>query len=196
MIQSPIPTRAESSDVATAIYDSADAVMLSAETAVGEHPVAAATAMNRIIFEVEHDPQYRKLVDASRPEPGKTVADAICNSLQHVSHVMPISTTFTYTESGFSSFRAARERPEAPVIGCTPNINTARKLALVWGVHAVVAQDLGDIDEMVRNAIEITLREGFGELGDIIAITAGMPFGRTGTTNLLRLTRLKETRNT
>lgn len=192
MIQSPVPTRAESSDVATAIYDSADAVMLSAETAVGDYPVAAATAMNRIIIEVEQDPQYRKLVDASRPEPGDTVADAICHSLHHISHVMPVSTTFTYTESGFSSFRAARERPVAPVIGCTPNINTARKLALVWGVHAVISDDMEDVATMVRNAIEVTLREGFGELGDIIAITAGMPFGRKGTTNMLRMTRLKE----
>jgi len=191
MIHSPVPTRAESSDVATAIYDSADAVMLSAETAAGDYPVEAATAMNRVINEVEKDPLYHSMVDASRPQPGKTVADAICSSLHHVSSVMPISATFTYTESGFSSFRAARERPEAPVIGCTPNINTARRLALVWGVHAVVSDNMTDVDMMVRNAIEVTMREGFGELGEIIAITAGMPFGRTGTTNLLRLTRLK-----
>jgi len=191
MIHSPVPTRAESSDVATAIYDSADAVMLSAETAVGEFPIAAATAMNRVINEVERDPQHRKLVDASRPEPGDTVADAICSSLHHVSSVLPVAATFTYTESGFSSFRAARERPEAPVIGCTPNVNTARKLALVWGVHAVISGDMNDFDTMVRNAIETTLEEGFGELGEIIAITAGMPFGRTGTTNMLRMTRLK-----
>lgn len=192
MIHSPVPTRAESSDVATAIYDSADAVMLSAETAAGDYPVEAATAMNRVINEVEQDPLYQQMVDTSRPEPGNSVADAICSSLHHVSSVMPISATFTYTESGFSSFRAARERPEAPVIGCTPDLTIARRLALVWGVHAVVSDDMSDVDSMVRNAIEVSLREGFGELGDIIAITAGMPFGRTGTTNLLRLTRLKE----
>ena len=192
MIHSPVPTRAESSDVATAIYDSADAVMLSAETAAGDYPVEAATAMNRVINEVEKDPLYQQMVDTSRPEPGNSVADAICSSLHHVSSVMPISATFTYTESGFSSFRAARERPEAPVIGCTPELTIARRLALVWGVHAVVSDSMSDVDSMVRNAIEVSLREGFGELGDIIAITAGMPFGRTGTTNLLRLTRLKE----
>lgn len=192
MIHSPVPTRAESSDVATAVYDGADAVMLSAETAAGSFPVEAATAMNRIIIEVEKDPHYRKTVDAARPTPGDTVADAISSSLRHVATVMPLAATFTYTESGFSSFRAARERPEAPVIGCTPNKETARRLSLVWGVHAVIYEVMNSIDEMVSRAIQITLREGFGELGEIIAITAGMPFGRTGTTNMLRLTRLKE----
>lgn len=192
MIQSPVPTRAESSDVATAVYDGADAVMLSAETAVGEFPIEAVTAMDRIIREVEQDPQYRKMLNAAHPEPGDTVADAISASLHHVSKVLPICATFTFTESGFSTFRAARERPEAPVIGCTPNRETARMLALVWGVHAVLSVKLENVDEMVENAIKITLNEGFGEIGDLIAITAGMPFGRRGTTNMLRLTRLKD----
>ena len=192
MIHSPIPTRAESSDVATAVYDGADAVMLSAETAAGSYPVEAATAMNRIIIEVERDPYYRKSVDASTPTPGDSVADAISSGLRHVATVMPLAATFTYTESGFSSFRAARERPEAPVIGCTPRRETARRLALVWGVHAVIHEVMNSIDDMVDHAINITLAEGFGEMGEIIAITAGMPFGRTGTTNMLRLTRLKE----
>ena len=191
MIHSPIPTRAESSDVATAVYDGADAVMLSAETAAGSYPVEAATAMNRIIIEVERDPHYRKMIDAAMPTPGDTVADAISSSLRHVATIMPLAATFTYTESGFSSFRAARERPEAPVIGCTPNEETARRLTLVWGVHPVIHQVMNSIDEMVARAINITLAEGFGELGEIIAITAGMPFGRTGTTNMMRLTRLK-----
>jgi len=191
MISSPVPTRAESSDVATAIYDGSDAVMLSAETAAGDYPVEAATAMNRIIIEVEKDVYYRKSIDASLPAPGDTVADAISSSLHHISNVLPLAATFTYTESGFSSFRAARERPEAPVIGCTPYRETARKLALVWGVHAVLSAEMSNVDEMVANAINITLQEGFGEIGEIIAITAGMPFGRTGTTNMLRLTRLK-----
>lgn len=192
MIHSPVPTRAESSDVATAVYDGADAVMLSAETAAGSFPVEAATAMNRIIIEVERDPYYRKTIDAAIPTPGDTVADAISSSLRHVATVMPLAATFTYTESGFSSFRAARERPEAPVIGCTPRTETARRLALVWGVHAVIHEVMHGIDQMVARAIRITLQEGFGEMGEIIAITAGMPFGRTGTTNMLRLTRLKE----
>jgi len=192
MIHSPVPTRAESSDVATAIYDGADAVMLSAETAAGSFPIDAATAMNRIIIEVERDPHYRKTIDAAIPIPGDTVADAICSSLRHVATVMPLATVFTYTESGFSSFRAARERPESPVLGCTPNRDTARQLALVWGVHAVIHDVMNSIDEMVSTAIRLSLREGFGEMGEIIAITAGMPFGRAGTTNMLRLTRLKE----
>ncbi len=199
MIESPVPTRAETSDVATAVYDGADAVMLSAETAVGKYPVEAVTAMERIIREVERDPYQRKLFDAAYPVPGKkvAVADAICASLHHAAQVMPVCATFTYTESGFSSFRAARERPDAPVIGCTPNKSTARRLALVWGVHAVLlTKDLSSVDGMVECAIRTTLAEGFGDIGDLIAITAGMPFGRKGTTNMLRMTRLKDLENT
>ena len=192
MIHSPVPTRAESSDVATAVYDGADAVMLSAETAAGSFPIEAATAMNRIIVEVERDPYYRKSIDATTPTPRDTAADAISSSLRHVSTVIPLAATFTYTESGFSSFRAARERPEAAVIACTPNKETARRLALVWGVHAVINDVMHSIDDMVSTAIRTTLAEGYGEMGQIIAITAGMPFGRTGTTNMMRLTRLKE----
>ncbi|MBX2839801.1 MAG: pyruvate kinase [Gammaproteobacteria bacterium] len=191
MIQSPVPTRAESSDVATAVYDGADAVMLSAETAAGAYPIEAVTAMDRILIEVERDPYYRKTIDAALPPPGDTAADAISSSLRHMANVLNLAATFTYTESGFSSFRAARERPEAPLIGCTPHRETARRLALVWGVHAVLTEEMHSVDQMVNNAIRITLREGFGEMGEIIAITAGMPFGRRGTTNMLRLTRLK-----
>ncbi len=191
MIHSPVPTRAESSDVATAAYDGADAVMLSAETAAGSFPVEAATAMDRILVEVERDPYYRETLKATAPTPGDTASDAIVSSLGHVAAIMPLAATFTYTESGFSSFRTARERPEAPTIGCTPHVGTARRLALVWGVHAILSETLHSIDEMVDNAIYCTLAEGFGEMGQIVAITAGMPFGRAGTTNLLRLTRLK-----
>jgi len=192
MIHSPVPTRAETSDVATAAYDGADAVMLSAETAAGSFPVEAASAMDRILIEVERDPYYRETLKATAPEPTDTAADAILSSLGHIAAVMPLAATFTYTESGFSSFRAARERPEAPTIGCTPHMTTARKLALVWGVHAITSETLHSVDEMVDNAIYCTLSEGFGEMGMMVAITAGMPFGRAGTTNMLRLTRLKE----
>lgn len=192
MINSPVPTRAESSDVATAVYDGADAVMLSAETAAGKFPIEAVNSMSRIIVEVERDPFYRKSIEAGMHSPNDTVADAISSSLHHISNVMPLAATFTYTESGFSSIRAARERPVAPVIGCTPYLEVARRLAMVWGVHAVQSMEMSNVDEMVENAILISLREGFGEIGEIIAITAGMPFGRTGTTNMLRLTRLKE----
>ena len=191
MIHSPVPTRAESSDVATAVYDGADAVMLSAETAAGSFPVEAATAMNRIVTEVERDPYYREAINAALPTPGDTAADGISSSLHHVADVLPLAATFTYTESGFSAFRSARERPEAPLIGCTPHIRTARRLALVWGVHAVISRPMSSVEEMVDNAIRICIAEGYGELGEIIAITAGMPFGRAGTTNMLRLTRLK-----
>ena len=152
MVSSPVPTRAEASDVAVAIYDGADAVMLSAESAAGNFPVEAVTMMNRIIVEVERDHAYRTTLNAQSPEPQPTEADAISDAMRRVALALPISATVTYTSSGFSAFRAARERPAAPILGLTPSLNTARRLALVWGVHAVVSEDIHDVEEMVENA--------------------------------------------
>lgn len=166
--------------------------MLSAETAAGTYPIESATAMNRIIVAVEQDSHYRKMLTASTQIPLATVSDAISSSLNPVTIILPLAVTFTYTESGFSSFRAARERPVAPVIGCTPNHRTARRLAIVWGVHAVVSERTSSVTQMVDHAHRITLHEGFGEYGDTIAITAGIPFGRAGTTNMLRLSQIKK----
>ena len=173
--------------------DSHGRVRLEAAAAASWMEGEEAVEVARLASEKPKDEWNEKSIDAALPTPGDTAADAISSSLRHVSSVIPLAATFTYTESGFSSFRAARERPEAPVIGCTPRKETARRLALVWGVHAVTTKDIiTSVDEMVPHAIKITLDEGFGEIGEIIAITAGMPFGRTGTTNMLRLTRLKE----
>jgi len=191
MISSPVPTRAETSDVATAIYDGADAVMLSAESAAGKFPVEAVAAMNQIVCEVENDVHFRQGIEETSPDPIDTPADAISSSLSHIANVIPLAATFTYTQSGFTSFRAARVRPIAPIIGCTPSIETARRLALVWGVHAVVDNVAGNTDEMVFKATSLARREGFAVDGELIAITAGVPFGRSGTTNMLRLARLK-----
>lgn len=187
MVNAPVPTRAEASDVATAVYDGADAVMLSAESASGKYPIEAVTMMNRIIGEVERDPQYRTGIDASHTPPEATAADAICCALRRVTGLLAVSATITYTSSGYTSLRAARERPEAPILSITPNLATARQLALVWGVHSVHTHEVYDVPEMVEHACATALREEFAKAGDSVVIAAGMPFGAAGTTNLLRI---------
>ncbi|OYQ13465.1 pyruvate kinase [Ralstonia solanacearum K60] len=179
--------RVDRSDVATAVYDGADAVMLSAESASGKHPVAAVGIMNRIIAETERDPLYRNLIDAQHQAPLPARQDAICAALRDVTHILGAVATVTYTSSGKTSLRAARERPRAPIVNITPRLDTARRLALAWGVHSTVSPDVGNVDAMVEAACGAAAREGFAAAGDPIAITAGMPFGQAGTTNLLRL---------
>lgn len=190
MINTPVPTRAEASDVAVAIYDGADAVMLSAESAAGNFPLAAVAMMNRIVAEVERDPLYRESLDAQNPRPQPTAADAISDAMRRVALALPIAATVTYTSSGYSAFRAARERPASPILGLTPSLHTARRLALLWGVHAVVSEEVHDVEEMVLNACRIAVEEGFGNAGDLLVILAGMPFGIAGTTNLLRIAKI------
>jgi pyruvate kinase len=191
MIAAPTPTRAEASDVATAVYEGADAVMLSAESASGRYPVEAVRIMDRIIAEVERDPHYRKGVEAAHPDPEPTIADAICCALRRAAGILPVSATIAYTLSGSTALRAARERPAAPILALTPEPATARRLALVWGVHPVQGPEVEGVRAMVDHACAVALEQEFGRPGDIVAIAAGMPFGTPGTTNLLRIARLE-----
>ncbi len=189
MVNAPVPTRAEASDVATAVYDGADAVMLSAESASGRYPVEAVAMMDRVIAEVEGDPYYRTVIDASHAAPVASVADAICTSLRQAADLIPIAALVTYTRSGATALRAARERPVAPVLGITPHVAIARRLALAWGVHAVhVPAGIQDVAGMVETARAVARQQGFAQAGAPIAIAAGMPFGTAGTTNLLHIT--------
>jgi pyruvate kinase len=149
MIASPVPTRAEVSDVATAIYDGVDAVMLSAESASGKYPLEAVAMMDRIVARVEADPSYRSGIDATHAAAEATTADAVCASLRNVAGLLSPAATVTYTSSGFTSLRAARERPAVPVLSLTPAIATARRMAMVWGVHAVLVDDVHDVAEMI-----------------------------------------------
>ena len=190
MIDSPVPTRAEASDVATAIYDGADAVMLSAESASGKFPQEAVAMMNRIIEQVESDPLYRQLVDASHTAsvPGQVdVAEAVCCAMRRAVTLLQAAAIVCYTSSGHTSLRAARERPEAPILSLTSHVTTARRLALVWGVHSVHIEDVADVRQMTAIAIEVAKRERFAQSGQTIVAIAGMPFGEAGTTNLLRI---------
>ncbi|WP_193171905.1 pyruvate kinase [Nisaea nitritireducens] len=190
MVSSPTPTRAEASDVATAVYDSADAVMLSAESAAGEYPVEAVEMMNRIIREVEGDQNYRQIINASHDEPDPTVSDAITLAARQVAETVNASCIVTYTTSGSTTVRASRERPAVPILCVTANERTARRLAMAWGVHAVHVEQEQRFSAVVKRAVEVAKAEEFGGAGDKIVITAGVPMGTPGSTNVLRVERI------
>jgi pyruvate kinase len=187
MINSPTPTRAEASDVATAVYDGADAVMLSAETAVGAHPEEAVSMMDRIIDRVERDPYYRNFIDSGRQDPEATAADAITAAARQVAHTISAAAIVTYTTTGSTTYRAARERPDVPIVGLTPSQATARRLVLAWGVHPVPTRDIANFDEMVATAVEVASKEEFAVSGQRLVVTAGVPFGTPGATNVLHI---------
>lgn len=187
MVTAPVPTRAEASDVATAIYDGADAVMLSAESAAGKYPVEAVNIMNNIITQTEADAYYRESIRAAYSPIRGEIADAIGLAIRNVVDLLEVAVTVAYTSSGYSALRVARERPEARIIGMTPKLATARTLALVWGVHPVLTHDVQSVSEMTESACKTALDEGLAYSGQTIVIAAGMPFGTAGTTNLLRV---------
>ena len=187
MITAPAPTRAEASDVATAVFDGADAVMLSGETAAGQYPYEAVNMMDRIVARVEQDAGWRALIDASRVPSGKNAADAIAAASSQVGDTIGAKAIVAFTASGGTALRVARERPVAPVIGLTPNPAIAQLMAVVWGVHAVVVPDVHSMTEAVNRASRVALTEGFATHGDEIVVTAGVPFGHSGTTNALRV---------
>ncbi|HEY4043269.1 MAG TPA: pyruvate kinase [Rhodopila sp.] len=191
MISAPAPTRAEASDVATAVFDGADAVMLSGETAAGQYPYEAVNIMDRIVARVELDAGWRQLINASRLPPEKNAAGAIAAASAQVCHTIGAKAIVAFTALGATALRVARERPDAPVIGLTPNQATARLLAVVWGVHAVITPDVHSMTEAVSRAARVSLTEGFAEPGTEIVVTAGVPFGYAGTTNALRVATVK-----
>jgi len=190
MISAPVPTRAEASDVATAINDGADAVMLSAESAAGQYPVEAVRMMDRIITQTESDPYYSEVMEASQTPPQADIAGAIGFAVHRVAGLLKVAAIVAYTNSGSSALRVARERPQAPIIGMTPEAGTAHRLTLAWGVHAVVSADVGSVTEMTNFACWAAAEEGFARKGQTVVITAGLPFGEAGTTNLLRVVQI------
>jgi len=187
MIQAPVPTRAEVSDVATAVYEGADAIMLSAESAAGKYPVEAVSTMNKIGEEVERDQVYRSVISAQRPEPEATAGDAIADAARQIAQTLDLPVIICWTSSGSTAIRVARERPSTPVVAITPNLGTGRKLSVVWGVHCVVAEDARDQDDMVNRAGSIAFRDGFVRAGQRVLIVAGVPLGTPGTTNMVRI---------
>ncbi|MFT8243907.1 pyruvate kinase [Roseomonas sp. BN140053] len=187
MISAPSPTRAEASDVATAVFDGADAVMLSAETAAGSFPFEAVNMMDRILFRVEQDPGWRALTDAARPDPEATASGAIAAAARQVAHTIGAEAIATFTSTGSTTLRVARERPSAPILGLTSEIDTCRRMAVVWGVHPLITAVPHSMTDMVSRATRAAQSEGFAKLGDEVVVTAGVPFGSPGTTNALRV---------
>ncbi len=190
MISSPVPTRAEASDVATAVYDGADAVMLSAESASGRYPVEAVEMMDRIIVQVEVDPLHRELIEASHvaaQDHDGVVAQALCGAMRRTVELLQARAVVACTSSGRTTLRASRERPRAPILSLTPDMGVARRLALAWGVHSVHARAIVDVQDSVDCALDAARREGFAAAGEHVVVMAGMPFGTAGSTNLLRI---------
>ncbi len=187
MVTEPVPTRAEVSDVATAVYEGADAVMLSAESATGKWPEKAVQTMDKVAQIVERDGLYQGIIHAQRAEPETTSADAISAAARTIAETLKLPAIVCYTGTGSTSLRICRERPSMPILAVTPILHTARKLCLAWGTHCVLTEDAKSVDEMFVRAGEIATREGFAKPGEKILITAGVPVGTPGTTNMIRI---------
>ncbi|PZX19587.1 pyruvate kinase [Palleronia aestuarii] len=192
MIESPMPTRAEVSDVAAAIYEGADAVMLSAESAAGAYPVEAVMTMNNVAIEVESDPTYRDVINASRGGIKETVADAIVSAAREIAETTNIKAICCFSQTGTTAVLVGRERPMVPIIALTPMRGTARRLCLSWGMHCVTTGEVSRFKEAVINAARAARTEGFATAEDQIVVTAGVPFGQSGTTNILRVAPCEE----
>ena len=187
MISAPVPTRAEVSDVSIAVFEGADAIMLSAESASGSYPVEAVAMMASIASTVEQDIHYPGIIYAQRAQPEATGADTISLAGRQIAETLRAAAIVCYTSSGTTGLRASRERPQVPVLALSPILRTARRLSVVWGLHCVVTEDATDLDDMVNRACRIVASEGFGKPGDRVIISAGVPLGTPGATNMLRI---------
>jgi pyruvate kinase len=191
MIKAPVPTRAEVSDVATAVYDGADAIMLSAESASGDYPIESVRTMDQIARQVERDPLYRGIMDAEHNNPESTASDAITAAARQVAETINAAAIVTYTMSGSTALRAARERPRSPILCLTPLVETARRLTIAWGVNTVVAPDAINFADMIAKATALARASDLAKPGDSLVVTAGVPFGSPGNTNVLRIARVE-----
>ena len=189
MISSPVPTRAEVSDVSTAIFEGTDAIMLSAESAAGKYPVEAVGTMDRIACEVERDPTYRGVIANQRPESDGTGADAIADAASFIAEDLEMAAIVCWTSTGSTALRVTRERPKPPILALSPNMSTARRLALSWGIHAIRTDDARDLEEMVERSCSTAMEEAFAEAGERLIVVMGVPLGTPGATNMLRIAR-------
>ncbi len=196
MIASPVPTRAEVSDVATAIFDGADAVMLSAELAAGQYPIEAVATMNRIAEQVERDANYLPSLHVLHTEPEATSADAIAAAARQVAETLDLAAIVCWTSSGSTGLRVSRERPQCPIVALSPIVAAGRKLSVVWGIHGVLAEDAHDLDDMIDRACRLAFKEGFAKAGQRIIVVAGVPLGTPGATNVMRIAFVADQRAT
>ncbi len=190
MIVSPSPTRAEVSDVATAIYDGADAIMLSAETAAGAWPIEAVEMMDRIARSVERDPGYRARIRFTETQADATTADALAEAATHVTDIIGADAIVCFTGTGSTARRVSRERPLVPLLVLTPKLEAARRMGILWGAHAVHTRDIGSFEEMIAKGKRMALRQHIAEAGSKLIMMAGVPFGTPGSTNVLHVAAL------
>ncbi len=190
MIKSPTPTRAEVSDVATAIYDGADAIMLSAESAAGDWPIESVAMMNAIGEAVERDPMHGDRVHFTEMRPDPTTADALAEAAKNIARTVSAKAIICFTTSGSTARRVARERPSVPLLVLTPKLETARRLGILWGVHAAHTRDVESFEEMVAKSKRMALRHRIAVAGDSVVVMAGVPFRTPGSTNVLHVVRL------
>jgi len=187
MVAAPTPTRAEASDVATAIYDGADAVMLSAESATGQYPRETVEMMERIIKSTEQHKMYRSLIEATQPGEEQTPPHAVATAAADLASEIHSKAIVAYTSGGTTAARVARKRPSLPILAVTPSVDTSRRLCLLWGAHSVLAEDVHSYEEMVEQATALAMDQGFASVRDILVVVAGIPFGQAGNTNNLRV---------
>ena len=187
MIEAPVPTRAEVSDVATAIYEGADAVMLSAESAAGKYPIEAVTTMNNVALSVEKDPTYRQVIEASRVVRRETIADGIVSAAREIAEATNIKAIACFSQTGTTAALVARERPRVPIMALTPLMSTARRMSLTWGLHCAITEPQDRFKGAVLAAVKVARDDGFATEEDMIVVTAGVPFNVKGTTNILRV---------
>jgi pyruvate kinase len=192
MVGAPTPARAEASDVATAIYDGADAVMLSAESATGQYPREAVEMMDRIIRSTEQHKLYRSIIEASKPGEEQTAPHAVAAAAADLAEVIHAPAIVAFTSSGTTAARIARKRPPVPILATPPDQAVSRRLCLLWGAHSILSQDVHSYEEMVTRAAETVIAEGFARPADQIVVVAGIPFGQAGTTNNLRVIQVGE----
>jgi pyruvate kinase len=187
MIEAPVPTRAEVSDVATAIYEGADAIMLSAESAAGKYPIEAVTTMNNVAIAVEKDPTYRQVIEASRNIQRESIADGIVAAAREIAEATNIKAICSFSQTGNTAALVSRERPRVPIIALTPLMSSARRLSLTWGTHCVICEPQVRLKGAVLAAVKAARADGFAGIEDMIVLTAGVPFNVKGTTNVLRV---------
>ena len=190
MVAAPTPTRAEASDVATAVYDGADAVMLSAESATGGYPRETVEMMERIITSTEQHKMYRSLIEATQPGEEQTAPHAVATAAGDLASVIHSKAIVAYTSSGTTAARVARKRPSQPILAITPSLATSRRLCLLWGAHSVFSEDVQSYEEMVDRASRLARTQGFASGGDLLVVVAGIPFAQAGTTNNIRVVKL------
>lgn len=191
MQRNPRPTRAEVTDVANAIFDGTDAVMLSGETAVGKYPLEAVKIMDRIIRKAESSLDYEKILREKNLKETKSITDAICHAVSEIALDLKAKAIITSTKSGYTAAMVSSYRPYAKIIAVTPSKKVFRRLSLLWGVYPLLVKHFRNTDQMIKESISVAINSKMIKKGETVIITAGVPVGEKGKTNLIKVDRVK-----